>query len=123
MVFDWKRRTWRKVGFAIFIPLGVVLAADWFSRGHELRAAAMIVQVFAACLALPYAGLVRWPFSERSRIGSGIAAMAIFMVGKFVEWHLRSGLTYAVVFTAILLTLATTMWWLNRELRRESSHP
>ncbi len=114
-----KRSKWRTIGYAVFIPLGVALSVDRLLQGDALRALAIAIQVGGAILSLPFAGLMRWPFSERSRIGSGLVAMAVFMVGKFLEWHLRSGLTYAIIGTLVLLGLAAAYWWVNRELRRE----
>jgi hypothetical protein len=116
-----KRKTWRKIGYGIFIPLGLWLAADYFGRGDQLRALALIIQVVGAILALPFVRLVRWPYSDASLVYSGILAGAVFMAGKFLEWYLRHGFTWAVIDTLILLSAGALIIWSGRELGKASS--
>jgi hypothetical protein len=123
MALNLKKKTWRKIGYGVFIPLGLWFAADYFVRGEQLRAVALLIQVAGAILALPFVRLVRWPYSESSLIYSGILAGAVFMVGKFLEWYLRHGLTWAVIDTLILLGAGGVLLWSGREIGRASSAP
>lgn len=107
----------------MFVPLGIWMSLASLNRGDDLRALAYLIQVVGALLALPLFGLVRWPHSDSSLLRYGAFAIAIFLGGKILEWHLRNGPIYAIGFTTVVLLAGAVLWWLYRELHREPNHP